>query len=159
MVYLFLSSSQAYSLLCCVCSVVSNHCDPTDCSPPGSSVHGIFQKRIILQWSGLSFSPLGDIPNPEIEPTSPVSPALKVDSLPAEPYNLKARSKIKMPPGLLPSECSEGQSVCSMPVLASGDSRKPWCFWLTDHPSIPCLCPHTGIFLCFCVSSHLLILI
>ena len=110
-------------------------------------------------WIGLSFSPLGDIPNPEIKPTSPVSPALQVDSLPAEPYNLKARSKIKMSPGLLPSECSEGQSVCSMPVLASGDSCNPWCFWLTDHPSIPCLCPHTGIFLCFCVSSHLLILI
>ena len=27
-------------------------------------------------WSGLSFPPLGDLPNPGIEPTSPVSPAL-----------------------------------------------------------------------------------
>ena len=24
-------------------------CDPTDCSPPGSSLHGIFQARI-LEW-------------------------------------------------------------------------------------------------------------
>ena len=94
-------------------------------------------------WNGLPYPPPGGLPNPGIEAESPVSPALKVDSLPAEPYNLKARSKIKMSPGLLPSECSEGQSVCSMPVLASGDSRKPWCFWLTDHASIPCLCPHT----------------
>jgi len=23
-------------------------CDPMDCSPPGSSVHGIFQARVIL---------------------------------------------------------------------------------------------------------------
>ena len=28
-------------------SVVSDSCDPTDCSPPGSSVHGILQARIL----------------------------------------------------------------------------------------------------------------
>ena len=30
-------------------------CDPKDCSPPGSSVHGILQARI-LQWVAISFS-------------------------------------------------------------------------------------------------------
>ena len=30
-------------------------CDPVDCSPPGSSVHGIFQARI-LAWVAISFS-------------------------------------------------------------------------------------------------------
>ena len=30
-------------------------CDPMDCSPPGSSVHGIFQARI-LEWVASSFS-------------------------------------------------------------------------------------------------------
>ena len=30
-------------------------CDPTDCSPPGSSVHGIPQARI-LEWVAISFS-------------------------------------------------------------------------------------------------------
>ena len=30
-------------------SVVSNSVTPMDCSPPGSSVHGIFQARI-LEW-------------------------------------------------------------------------------------------------------------
>ena len=30
-------------------------CDPVDCSPPGSSVHGIFQARI-LEWVAVSFS-------------------------------------------------------------------------------------------------------
>ena len=30
-------------------------CDPMDCSPPGSSVHGILQARI-LQWVAISFS-------------------------------------------------------------------------------------------------------
>ena len=30
-------------------------CDPTDCSLPDSSVHGIFQARI-LEWVAISFS-------------------------------------------------------------------------------------------------------
>ena len=30
-------------------------CNPMDCSPPGSSVHGIFQVRI-LEWVAVSFS-------------------------------------------------------------------------------------------------------
>ena len=30
-------------------------CDPVDCSPPGSTVHGIFQARI-LEWVAISFS-------------------------------------------------------------------------------------------------------
>ena len=29
--------------------------DPMDCSPPGSSIHGIFQARV-LEWAALSFS-------------------------------------------------------------------------------------------------------
>ena len=50
--------------------------DPMDCSPPGSSVHRIFQTRI-LEWIAIS-SP-GDLPDPGIKPTSPASLA---DSLP-----------------------------------------------------------------------------
>ena len=95
-------------------------CDPTDCSPPGSSVCGFSQARILewvaisfskvlhacmlshvshaqlfatpwteaLQaplsmgfsrqeyWSGLPCPPPGDLPDPGIEPTSLMSPAL-----------------------------------------------------------------------------------
>ena len=53
-------------------------CDPMDCSPPGSSVHGILQARI-LEWVAIP-SPR-DLPNPGIEPRSP---ALQVDPLPSE---------------------------------------------------------------------------
>ena len=35
--------------------VVSDSCDPMDCSPPGSYVHGILQARI-LEWVAISFS-------------------------------------------------------------------------------------------------------
>ena len=47
-------------------------CDTMDCSPPGSSVHGILQARY---WSGLPFLPPGDLPNPGLEPTWLKSPA------------------------------------------------------------------------------------
>ena len=48
-------------------------CDPKDGSPPGFSVHGISQQEY---WSGLPFPPLGDLPDPGIEPASPAAPAL-----------------------------------------------------------------------------------
>ena len=52
-------------------------CDPMDCSPPGSSVHGIFQARI-LAWVAMPSS--RDRPNPGIKPTSLMPSALQVDS-------------------------------------------------------------------------------
>ena len=36
-------------------SEVAQSCDPMDCSPPGSSVHGIFQAKV-LEWDGIAFS-------------------------------------------------------------------------------------------------------
>ena len=77
---------------CCVLShsVVSSHCDPMDCSPPGSSVHGILQARI-LEWP---FLPPGDLLHPGVEPTS-VSLALQADSLPDILHLLKALKKKK----------------------------------------------------------------
>ena len=59
-------------------------------NPPNSSAQGIFQARI-LEWFAISWKwqemvrfP-GNLPNPGIESESPLSPALKVDSSPAEP--------------------------------------------------------------------------
>ena len=53
-----------------------------DCSPPGSSVHGILQAGY---WSGLPLPPPGDLLDPGIKPTSLMSPALQVGSLPLAP--------------------------------------------------------------------------
>ena len=43
----------------CVCVLVAQSCltlcDPMDCIPPGSSVHGILQART-LEWVAISFS-------------------------------------------------------------------------------------------------------
>ena len=65
----------------CVCSVTQSCpilCNPVDCSPPGSSVHGIFQARV-LEWGAISFS--RDLPDPGIKPESLRSPALAGSSL------------------------------------------------------------------------------
>ena len=42
--------------------------NPIDCSPPGSSVHGIFQQEY---WSELPFPSPGDLPYPGLELRSP----------------------------------------------------------------------------------------
>ena len=64
--------------------------DPMDCSPPGSSVHGIFQVPLSMEisrqecwrreWVAFPFS--RGFPDPGIKPGSP---ALQADSLLSEP--------------------------------------------------------------------------
>ena len=56
----------------------STLCDPRDHSPPGFSVRGILQARI-LQWVAISFS--RESSQPGIQPGYP---ALQADSLPSE---------------------------------------------------------------------------
>ena len=61
------------------CSTI---CNPMDCSPSGSSVHGILQARI-LEWVAMPAP--GDLPIPGIKPAFSSSSALQADSLPTEP--------------------------------------------------------------------------
>ena len=67
--------------LCLVAQSCLTHCNLMNCSPPGSSVHGIFFRK--EYWSGLPFPLPGNLPNLRIELESPVSPELQVDSLTA----------------------------------------------------------------------------
>ena len=55
-------------------------------------------------WSGLPFPPLGDLPDPGIEPATPVFPAFQVDSLPTEPSRK-------------PSEDTHPKSTTSLPCV------------------------------------------
>ena len=57
-------------------------CNPMDCSPPGSSVHGILQARI-LEW--VAIIPPGDLPDLGIEARSLMSSALPAGFLPLVP--------------------------------------------------------------------------
>ena len=59
-------------------------CDPMNCRPPGSSVHGILQARI-LEWVATPFSRGSSQPGIKSR-----SPALQVDSLPSEPPGSQA---------------------------------------------------------------------
>ena len=62
--------------------------NPMECSPPGSSVHGILQQEY---WSGLPFPPPGDLLNPEIESGSLAPPVLAggflTTTLPGKPFS------------------------------------------------------------------------
>ena len=67
----WLPRGQSTVMCVCVCACsVTQSCltlwDPMDYSPPGSSVHALFQARILDQ----VLTP-GDLPDPGIEPTSP----------------------------------------------------------------------------------------
>ena len=77
MLYTLNNASNAHNKCVCVhakllqlCLTV---CDPMDCSPPGSSVHGIPQARI-QQWIAIPSSRGSS--QPWIKPVSLVSPAL-----------------------------------------------------------------------------------
>ena len=68
------------SLLLLSCSVLSDSCDPMDCSLPGSSVHGVFQARI-LEWVVISFF------DPRIKPMSPtLAGGFFTTELPGKPH-------------------------------------------------------------------------
>ena len=75
----------------CVCMGAHTHvhaqscltlCNTMDSSPPDSSVHGIFQERI-LEWVAISYCK--GLPNPGIEPMSLASPALEGGFFTTEP--------------------------------------------------------------------------
>ena len=68
-------------------------CDHMDCSPPGSSVHGILQVRI-LEWVAILFSRGTSQPGPGIKPQSPV---LQTGSLPSDPPGKPMGNDMKFP--------------------------------------------------------------
>ena len=49
-------------------------CDPMDCNPPGMPLSMEFSRQ--EYWSRLPFPTPGDLPNPGIEPMTPMSSAL-----------------------------------------------------------------------------------
>ena len=56
LIFVLVTLSLEVSYLMCVCAHwCPTLCDSMDCSLPGSSIHGIFQERI-LEWVAISFS-------------------------------------------------------------------------------------------------------
>ena len=52
---LLTATAKSLQSCCLVAQLCLTLCNPMDCSPPGSSVHGILQTRI-LEWGAISFS-------------------------------------------------------------------------------------------------------
>ena len=91
-------------------------CDPVDCSPPGSSVHGISQARG-LEWAATPSSRGPSQPRDE-----PRDPALQADSLPSEPpgkpHNRSTLSYCRTASGNLRSgKITEGRRTGTEPAL------------------------------------------
>ena len=84
----------------------SSICDPMDCSPPGYSVHGILQARI-LEWVAISFS--RGLPDPGIEPRSP---AWQADSFLSEPLDKTYYRKMFPSTGLYSSSSGSNLGCC-----------------------------------------------
>ena len=66
----------------CMCAKLLQSC-PTLCDAMDCSLQTLLSMGFSSQeyWSGLPFPPAWDLPDSEIEPASPVAPALQVDSL------------------------------------------------------------------------------
>ena len=95
-------------------------------SPPGSSVHGIFQAKI-LEW--IDIFPPGDLPDPGIEPTSPaLAGQFLTTEPPRKPFSLVnyfIHSRVYVipnlpihPTSLSPSQVSIGLFSTSVSISA-----------------------------------------
>ena len=107
-------------MLCSVLKSCLTLCDPMDYSPPGSSVHGVFQARV-LKRIAISFS--RGSRHPGVEPMSPVSPTVAGGLFTTKP------------PGL---SLSSVQFTCS---VLSG-SLQPHGL---QHARLPCPSPTPGV--------------
>ena len=97
---------------------------PMGCIPPGSSVHGILQTRI-LEWV---FPSPEDLPNPGIKSRYPT---LQVDSLPSEPPGKLSRVRLFVTPQTVAYQAplsmgfSRQESWSGLPFPSPGDLPNP----------------------------------
>ena len=106
-------------------SVVSGSCNPMDCNPPGSSVHGILQARI-LEWVAIPSSGGSAQPRDQTQVSLIVGDSLPSE-LPGKPFSFFFCGSVT--PNVLTNQPLLGQ-----------DSRKPSGIWrpfLSITPSAP----------------------
>jgi len=88
-------------------------CNPMDCSLPGSSVHGIFQARV-LEWAAVSFSRGSSWSRDWTQ-----SPALQTEAFPSEPPGKKYQNIYNWSLGLTPGQkMKEGSLVVNIYSMA-----------------------------------------
>ena len=90
-------------------------CDPMDYSPPGSSIHGIFQARV-LEWVAILYSRVSNLPDSGIKLASLVSPALADRFFTTEPDSTLNKGVLLQ--GCTPWECKV--NYCTQRVWCPG---------------------------------------
>ena len=132
----FLKSSHVIKYSSCLfsCLVAQSFqtlCDPTDSSPPGSSVHKDFSRP--EHWSGLPCPPPGDLPNPGMEHRSPT---LQADSLPSEPpgkpKNTGVGTLTLLQGMLLTQESNWGLLHCRQVCYKLSYQESPYIFFMSE---------------------------
>ena len=98
-------------------------CDPVGCNPPGSSVHGILQARI-LEWVAISFSisfssglPFPSLPFPSSRPRDQT----QVSRIAGRRFNLWATREAPLEPQMSPKPLFRTAFFC---VLDTRDPEK-----------------------------------
>ena len=123
---------------CCCCF---SHKIMSDSFAPSWTVVRQTSLSIVLfrweYWSGLPFLPLGDLPDPGMEPTSPVSPALQADSLPYEPFR---KPQFLLPPPhakswLVGKDSDAGRDWGQEEKGMTEDEMAGWHHWLDGRES------------------------
>ena len=109
-------TSQALVDMCSIAQSCPTLCSPTDCSPPGFSVHGIFRQE---SWGGVSFPSPGDIPDPSLLGLL----HWQTDSLPVAPFIDVGVTLSILSPTLI--HCPLPQSKRS--IQTTGVSNSPVC--------------------------------
>ena len=110
-------------------------CNPMDCSPPGSSVHGIFQTRILERV--VISSSRGYLPDSGIKPASfcisrLLYPLSRLESLP--PFNSIQFSCSVVSNSLRPHESQHSRPPCPSPTPGVHSNSRPSSRWC--HPAI-----------------------
>ena len=130
-------SLHAYRVRAQSISCVWLFCDPVDHSPPSSSIHGIFQARI-LEWVPISYS--RDLPDPGIEPTSPaLAGGFFSTEPPGKPHMPTRMVQIKMTDK---SKCRHGHGTTETIIHGQWECKISYSFWKTVSRKVKYIISH-----------------
>ena len=112
-------------------------CDPLDCSPPGSSVHGIFQTRI-LEWVAISSS-RGSSWQGDWTHVSFIS-CLAGGFFPTKPPGKCKNSSCQYKLVRLEVRCFSYWMITEIPGFPNNGASLIWCVCTRGHHNWVCMC-------------------
>ena len=116
-------------VLCEVAQSCPTLCDPVDCSPPGSSVHGIFQARV-LEWGAISFSRRSSPPRDRTRVSHIVDKTLyHLSHLFKLSWKVTWEKQKQAPPAPLQDLSEPWLCSCALRLFKRGTHRMPPCSW------------------------------